>query len=939
MATIPGTSSNDPLVGTTGDDAFIGSAGNDTITGNGGADVIDYGGRTGFPGIPGPINATFGSSAYAGTVVKGGSSSGTDTFTGIRGVYGTAANDTLTGSSDQTVGLPYAVILRGGGGNDTIDGLKSTLNQASYISATAGVQLYLQTSTDGSGNWLGVAYDGQGGVDTLRNVERARGSSFGDTINGSAAADYFDATTGSDTYNGGDGFNTVSYADITGPVTATFGNPAAGLFGFGNATVQKPANETDALYNVNEVRGTVANDVLNGTTALYSWNTVFLRGGAGNDTINGQNNANNFADYRGAVAAVTVDLAAGTAYDSQGGVDTLVNVVSVRSSNFNDALSGGAGNDRFTVSASGNHTVDGRGGSDNRVNYDGTDNVTINLGSTTLAPGGYGGYVGSITKTGGSDTLYNLTGARGGSGNDTIIGTPLNDVLSGAQGSNQLDGGAGNDTYRAAGYSGTAPTHGATVNLGDGVNGTATNSWDGTDTLRNIEWAVGSQFADDITGASLAGGAVSYVNGEGGNDTLRAPSTSVNVAADYSTGISGVNVNLATGVTSDDGFFGGQDTLVNIHAARGSSFNDVFTSGALNDTIDGGGSRDVVTYSVASTQASWVRSGTGYTVTAAGLGTDTLTNVEVLRFTDGDVSIGAVRNDANGDRQGDLFWQNASGLPSVWSMSGGAVAAYSNYQNPGSSWRLKGSGDLNADGRADLLWQNQDGTPSAWLVGDGGTITQYSNFGNPGTSWTLVGGGDVNGDGKADAIWQNANGAVSAWLMDGVTPTAYFNAPVNPGPSWRLAGTADLNGDGRADFVFQNGDGSVSAWLMGGRVAAPTVAAYVTFANPGATWTLSTFGDLNGDGRDDLVFQNRDGTPSAWLMAAGGNSVQQYAGFANPGSSWRLADTADANGDGRADLVFQNTNGLPSLWLLGAGGTTVDSYPVLNNPGADWRLV
>ena len=398
------------------------------------------------------------------------------------------------------------------------------------------------------------------------------------------------------------------------------------------------------------------------------------------------------------------------------------------------------------------------------------------------------------------------------------------------------------------------------------------------------------------------------------------------------------NVAIAYGTRIDRAVGGaGNDTI------NGNANENVFMGGGGNDAINGGGGFNTAFYQGASTSYTISLSGGSATVqdnVAGRDGRDTLTNVRYLQFTDQRVDLqsgttGRVRNDVNGDGRGDLIWQNSSGAPSAWTMNGGTVLGYSNFGNPGATWHLIGTGDLNADGRADLIWQNQDGTPSAWLLNADGSVATYSNFGNPGASWHLRGAADVDGDGKADAIWQNSSGAVSVWLMDGVTPTAYVNFG-NPGMSWRLVGGADLNGDGRADLVFQNGNGAVSGWLMGGGRGGPSVATYAYLGNPGTTWTLKAFGDLNADMHDDLVFQNADGTPSAWLM--GSTSVASYLNFGNPGPSWQLRDTTDANGDGRADLVFQNANGTPSLWLLdGSGG--VASYATLGNPGASWHLV
>ena len=590
MANIPGTAASEQLNGTSASDTFIGSGGSDTISGGGGNDFVNYGGITGFPGIAGPITATFsGFALYAGQVTK---TTGTDTLTGIRGVAGTTSGDTLIGTDQTDASAPFAVILRGGGGNDTIDGRNNTMNQASYVSATAAVVIDLGA---------GTAQDGQGGTDTLTNVIRVIGSNFNDSITGSARADRFDVSLGNDSYIGGGGSDTIDYAGFAltnYKVTATFGTVAAGLFGGASVIVQKISttggtNYTDTGNSINQIRATAFDDTLSGTTSTYSYYSANLRGNGGNDTIDGKGLATNRADYSSATAAAAVDLAAGTAQDGLGGSDTLINVVAVRGSGFNDTLMGAISNDVFGWSDAGAHTANGRGGV-NTVYFSGTGAVTIDLG--TSASVDFGGYQGSIVKGGGvTDTLSNFANAQGGYGNDTVSGTAADNQLSGGMGSNTIDGRGGYDYVNYRYFSGLDdPLHGATVNLGNGLTGTATNAWNGTDALFNIEGAIGTQLADDITGADLANGAVSYIRGEGGNDTLRAPTATAHVTVDYQDSLSGVTVNLATGQTTDDGWFGGQDTLINIHALRGSAFNDSITGSTGSDTLDGGGGSDVL---------------------------------------------------------------------------------------------------------------------------------------------------------------------------------------------------------------------------------------------------------------------------------------------------------------------------------------------------------
>lgn len=169
-----------------------------------------------------------------------------------------------------------------------------------------------------------------------------------------------------------------------------------------------------------------------------------------------------------------------------GGIDTLIDVVRVRGSNFNDTIIGGDRNDILETPALGSHFLDGGGGINeyrfSNGNWAVPDSVTIDLG-TTLASGG--GYQGFVTKPNGvTDTLLRFNRARGSDGDDTIYGTPGDDRINGLAGNNILGGRGGMNTLEyGATFAGGAPTQGVSVNLSLGR---ATNQWGGTDIIADF---------------------------------------------------------------------------------------------------------------------------------------------------------------------------------------------------------------------------------------------------------------------------------------------------------------------------------------------------------------------------------------------------------------------------------------------------------------------
>ena len=135
--------------------------------------------------------------------------------------------------------------------------------------------------------------------------------------------------------------------------------PAAGLFALAGGTVLKSYGWSDTLTAINAVTGSTGADSFTGAITSHSFLPIAFRGGPGNDTINGQSSEINQVDYATASAAVTVDLAAGTALAGADGTDTLVNVRSVGASDHNDTILGSAANDTLRVGQLGLHLLDG----------------------------------------------------------------------------------------------------------------------------------------------------------------------------------------------------------------------------------------------------------------------------------------------------------------------------------------------------------------------------------------------------------------------------------------------------------------------------------------------------------------------------------------------------------------------------------------------------
>jgi len=187
---------------------------------------------------------------------------------------------------------------------------------------------------------------------------------------------------------------------------------------------------------------------------------------------------------------------------------------------------------------------------------------------------------------------------------------------------------------------------------------------------------------------------------------------------------------------------------------------------------------------------------------------------------------------------------------------------------------------------------------------------------------------DVNGDGKTDILVANAcassdncdNGSVAVLLNNG---DGAFQKPVSYSSGGYYAvsvAVADVNGDGAQDLVVANAcsntncqGGSVDVLLGNGD---GTFQAAVSYGAGGFDAQSVAIGDINGDGRPDLVVTlcalngpsscgDRNGG-IAVLLGNGDGTFQAAVGINSSGVGAKSVALADVNGDGKTDLLIAN---------------------------------
>ncbi len=258
---LSGSSYSDTLIGDDNDNILHGVAGEDLIFGEGGSDTVSY------------INAEDGvtvdlinqsaddyddSSTYEPSTQQAVTNDGygdQDYISGIENVTGSSYDDSITGDDNNN-------ILEGGEGNDTLEGrggddtiyggtaddgdTEDDTDTVSYSTASSGISVDLEA---------GTASDGDGGTDTLVDIDNVIGSDYDDT---------FVSDSNDNTFDGGTGSDTVDYSDSDSAVTIYINTDASSI------TVTDGSGSTDIITNVENFIGSSSDSdtvVLSGNTS------------------------------------------------------------------------------------------------------------------------------------------------------------------------------------------------------------------------------------------------------------------------------------------------------------------------------------------------------------------------------------------------------------------------------------------------------------------------------------------------------------------------------------------------------------------------------------------------------------------------------------------------------------------------------------------------
>jgi hypothetical protein len=173
-----------------------------------------------------------------------------------------------------------------------------------------------------------------------------------------------------------------------------------------------------------------------------------------------------------------------------------------------------------------------------------------------------------------------------------------------------------------------------------------------------------------------------------------------------------------------------------------------------------------------------------------------------------------------------------------------------------------------------------------------------------------------------------------AGISTGTSFTNHLWDTWNPAATWVDVQVGDLNGDGKADLIaryLQAGQW----WAALSNGSGFTNMLWDTWApdGPGLTWVDVHLADVNGDGKADLIGRIRE-NGQWWVGLSAGNMASGNTLFTtwSPAVAWANVHVGDFSGDGQADVAGQDP--ASGRWWVSLstgtafqGATTWDAWP------------
>ena len=302
--------------------------------------------------------------------------------------------------------------------------------------------------------------------------------------------------------------------------------------------------------------------------------------------------------------------------------------------------------------------------------------------------------------------------------------------------------------------------------------------------------------------------------------------------------------------------------------------------------------------------------------------------------------------DVDGGCTDELILGRDAGSGPRWFVHGDADAGFPILESGGDGWGVArrvtaaAAGDFDGDGLHEIVL-GRDGAAAQsvrWLIYDDANAG-FAVLNDGGNGWgaarrtTALGAGDVDGDGRDEiAIGRTGPSGPRYFVLDDAE--AGF-AQLHAGGDWgsdrdvTAMAFGDVDGDGRDELAIGRTGGAVqrTRWF----VLDDADAGFAEMVSGGGSWgagrdvTAMATGDVDADGSAEILMGRSDGGGMRWQLL--GDAGAGFAQLLSGGSGWGVTRSApalgmgDVDADGRDELVVgRDAGGGPRVFVFDDAG-------------------